>query len=256
MSDYQQDVNEESAWLTVSDLMAGLMMVFLFIAIVLMRQAIVDKEKYESIAEIYFETKQEIAKQIQQEFEDDLQRWYATIDEKSLTLFFTPPETMFENGRAEIANEYQAVLADFFPRYLNILKTGYFVKTDGSRINFSDIISEVRIEGHTSSVWRGAESQQDAYFRNMKLSQDRTRTVLSYVSNLEAVQPNATWVQDKIAAVGLSSSKLRYIEFECNDTSSEVNKASCTEDVEASQRVSFRIITNADSQIETIFGAQ
>ena len=48
---------EESHWLSVSDLMAGLMMVFLFIAIALMRQAFVERDKVQEVAVAYQRTK-------------------------------------------------------------------------------------------------------------------------------------------------------------------------------------------------------
>lgn len=56
-----------------------------------------------------------------------------------------------------------------FPRYLDVL------------LQFRDSIDEVRIEGHTNSAWNERSTSDEAYFKNMKLSQGRTRSVLEYV---------------------------------------------------------------------------
>jgi outer membrane protein OmpA-like peptidoglycan-associated protein len=104
---------------------------------------------------------------------------------------------------------------------------------------FNASINEVRIEGHTSSVWNRYNSDKEAYFNNMKLSQGRTRSVLEYVYEIAATVHYQPWIKSHIAAVGLSSSQLI---FDDNNV----------EDRAKSRRVSFRVITNADIQIKRI----
>ena len=65
-----------------------------------------------------------------------------------------------------------------FPRYLNVLT------------QFRDSIDEVRIEGHTSSLWNHRSTPEEAYFNNMALSQGRTRAVLEYTGDLSAAGQN------------------------------------------------------------------
>jgi len=80
------------------------------------------------------------------------------------------------------------------------------------------------------------------YFGNMNLSQDRTNSVLNYVLNdLRTEIPNEyrKWLRDHTAAVGLSSSK-------------PILDENGNEDKNKSRRVTFRIITNADSKIQQI----
>ena len=48
---------EEDHWLSLSDLMAGLMIVFLFISIVLMRDALLERDKIKEIASAYQDNK-------------------------------------------------------------------------------------------------------------------------------------------------------------------------------------------------------
>ena len=101
-------------------------------------------------------------------------------------------------------------------------------------------IDEVRIEGHTSSEWGNGTRPDDAYFFNMALSQNRTRSVLNYSYFLTQLSntPRA-WIKSSFAAVGLASSRLKL-------------NSDGTENKQQSRRVSFRVITNADIQIRKI----
>jgi len=218
--------DNEDHWLSVSDLMAGLMMVFLFIAISLMRDAMIERDKIKDVAVAYQENQVSIYESLIEEFQKDLDKWNADIDDETLTFTFKSPDTLFDDGDTEIKNEYKMILNDFFPRYLKIV------------YNFQNSINEIRIEGHTSSKWNTKTSLDDAYFKNMKLSQGRTRSVLNDIYNLNEVQKNKDWIKNKTAAVGFSSSKLIY--------------KNGKEDTDASKRVSFRVITNSDIQIRKI----
>lgn len=218
---------EESHWLSVSDLMAGLMMVFLFIAVALMRQAFIERDKIKDVAIAYQENQVAIYDALITEFENDLQRWDADIDKESLTFTFRSPDVLFARGEIEVTPRYQELLQEFFPRYMQVLD------------DFSNSINEVRIEGHTSSVWNSGTTESGAYFLNMRLSQGRTRSVLAYVHNLDEVEQYRPWIKRHFAAVGLSSSRL-------------VRDESGNEDRERSRRVTFRVITNADIQMRKI----
>lgn len=223
----KHDEQEESHWLSVSDLMAGLMMVFLFIAIALMRNAFIERDKIKQVAVAYQENQVAIYQALNSEFEQDLKGWDAEIDRETLTLTFKSPDVLFDSGQETISQEYMELLNNFFPRYMEVLAP------------FKDSINEVRIEGHTSSPF-GKASADDAYFGNMALSQGRTRSVLNYVYLIPDVSEHKPWIKKHLAAVGLSSSQLVY-------------KNNGKENYKASRRVSFRVITNADIQIKKIF---
>jgi len=220
------DEQEESHWLSVSDLMAGLMMVFLFISIALMRNALLERDKIKQVAVAYQENQVAIYEALSGEFSNDLDSWNAVIDEDTLTFTFKSPDILFETGSADVNAEYKELLSDFFPRYMKILEP------------YNESINEVRIEGHTNSAWNNAPDDV-AYFKNMDLSQRRTRSVLEYVYMLDDVQQRRPWMKTHIAAVGLSSSHL-------------ILDDNGVEDWQGSKRVSFRVITNADIQIKSI----
>ncbi|MCF1457095.1 MAG: OmpA family protein [Shewanella sp.] len=211
-------------WLTVSDLMAGLMMVFLFIAIVFMMITQQENDKIKDVAVAYQQNQVTIYEALQQEFKDDLDKWGATIDQETLAFNFQSPDVLFANNETRLSAAYKDILDDFFPRYINVLKP------------YRDSLDEIRIEGHTSSVGLRGSTEAEAYFYNMRLSQGRTRAVLEYGYAL--MPEEADWIKANIAAVGFSSSRL-------------VMKDG-VEDAAKSRRVSFRAITNADIQIKRI----
>jgi outer membrane protein OmpA-like peptidoglycan-associated protein len=173
---HRHDEQEESHWLSVSDLMAGLMMVFLFIAIALMRNAFIERDKIKQVAVTYQENQVAIYQALNTEFEDDLKKWDAHIDEESLTVTFKSPEVLFEQNKIELKEKFKALLNNFFPRYMHVLEP------------FHSSINEIRIEGHTSSIWNRYVSETEAYFKNMDLSQGRTRSVLEFVYYIESAE--------------------------------------------------------------------
>lgn len=214
--------NEDNEWLSVSDLMSGLMILFMFIAI----NMILETQK---VAKTYQENQQGIYYALLTEFEKDLSQWGAEIDPKTLTFTFNSPDILFETGQSTLKPHYQQILANFFPRYMRVVN------------QYQHSINEIRIEGHTSSEWSEGRGSDFAYFENMRLSQDRTRAVLNYVYHLNSVAEYRPWIKENLAAVGLSSAKI-------------IKNEQQQEDKAKSKRVTFRILTNADEQIQKIAG--
>lgn len=219
--------HEQTQWMPVSDLMAGLMMVFLFIAVALMHHVQAENEAITDVAETYRNKQQAIVTALNTEFEKDFEGWGAELDRETLMITFQSPDINFAQGSTRLPQRYKDILDDFFPRYMKVLDA------------FHDAIDEIRIEGHTSSDWQVGIGPDQSYFRNMNLSQGRTRTVLNHVYNLPEVVSYRPWIKSNIAAVGLSSSKL-------------ILNEDGFEDKERSRRVSFRVISNADEQIKKI----
>lgn len=225
----KRKINHESSehWVSVSDLMSGLMMVFLFISIALMRHALIERDKIKEVAVAYQNNQVALYEALITEFQADLKRWNAAIDKDTLSFEFKSPDILFGLGSSEMSPQFKNVLSDFFPRYMGVLD------------QFKNSINEVRIEGHTSSRWNTGINPEEAYFRNMELSQSRTRSVLLFVQGLKASPEDQAWIRLNVAAVGLSSSRL-VLDTEGN------------EDPERSRRVTFRVMSNADTQIRRL----
>lgn len=215
---------------TISDLMSGLMIIFLLIAIAYMHNVAEGQKKVKQIAVTYQKTQIELYQQLMEEFKNDLPRWKANIDKETLAIRFLEPEILFELGKAEINDNFKNILNDFFPRYLDIIFSE----------QFQNNIEEIRIEGHTSSEWGdGIVSKDEAYFNNMALSQERTRAVLLYCYNLLSVSHYKEKMKRYITANGLSSSQPIY----------DINGL---EIKNLSRRVEFRTRTNAEQKIVQI----
>lgn len=214
-------------WMSVSDLMSGLMIVFLFVSIAMLHFVRVERDRIKEIAIAYRDTQVSLYKDLQEEFSEDLGKWGAEIDQETLEVRFFNPDLLFESGRSDIRPKFQAMLDDFLPRYLGVI-SGY-----------KDRIEEIRIEGHTSSDWATGVTVDAAYFNNMALAQSRTREVLEYAYDLARSDEEREWVRQKIAAVGFSSSRI-------------VRNESGEEDILRSRRVAFRVITDSETQIRRI----
>src|SRR6201996_6580820 len=137
-------VGEESHWIPLTDLMTGLMVIFLLIAVSYMMQVEADAQRIKKIAIAYSDIKDALFDDLQKEFKTDLPKWKAQLLKNDLAIRFSEPEVLFDSGSSQLKPEFQAILQDFFPRYLRILTLP----------KYRDAISEVRIEGHTSSDWK------------------------------------------------------------------------------------------------------
>ena len=226
----EQDTEEH--WISISDMMAGLMVIFLFIAISYMLHVRADKEKIEQIAVTYEELQSDLYADLEEEFKNDLDKWNAVLTKQTLSIRFKEPEVLFAQGAAEVRLPFKQILDDFFPRYIQILR----------RPKYINDIAEIRIEGHTSSEWQVGTSPEVAYIHNMELSQGRTRSVLEYVLQIPSVRRNQEiqdWLTRYLTANGLSSSKL-------------IAYPEGRENREESRRVEFRVRTNAEKRIVEI----
>lgn len=222
-------VDENPFSLSLGDLMAGLLLIFVLLLSFVMLDLMVKEKRQLEIAEKYKNLQDALYHDLFREFEKDLERWKADLDSLTLSVRFKEPQVLFDQGNVEVKAAFKEILDDFFPRYVRILKKPAYI----------DDIVEIRIEGHTSSEWSDEVSQEDAYFRNMELSQDRTRSVLQYVLQLSTISEDRYWVKQYLTANGLSSSKF-------------IRHDDGTENKEGSRRVEFRVRTNSEKQLTEI----
>ena len=224
----------DKEWISISDLMSVLMMVFLFIAILFMLKVQDDSRQLESqheamtaVAEAYDDTKNALQEELRATFADDLQRWDAAVLADG-TVRFNHPQALFAVGRSELSGRFKAVLENFFPRYIAVL----------SSPRWRDEIEEIRIEGHTSSDWGGAGNSEQRYIRNAQLSQERAFAVLHYAYLLPTVAENRLWLRALLRANGVSNAKPVLVDG--------------VEDAQQSRRVEFSAKTRAADKIYDI----
>jgi outer membrane protein OmpA-like peptidoglycan-associated protein len=218
---------DEEHWIPLSDLMTSLMLVFLLIAIIYMIQVERASQNIKHIASSYQDLRSNLYHALNIEFHNDLKRWGAELD-PDLTIRFNNPDVLFDTGKSDIKPKFQNILNEFVHRYIRILTLPQYRSS----------IEELRIEGHTSSVWSSGTTADEAYILNMKLSQDRTRSTLQYILAMPSAQPDINWLHQVLTANGLSSSHIVIINGRENQA--------------RSQRVEFRVRTNADVRLQEI----
>lgn len=217
--------DENAHWITIADMMSGLMAVFLFISVSYMSTA---QEKTKG----YLDLKGEMFKDLNGEFKADLEKWNAEIDADSLTIRFKALDSLFATGSPTPKAEFINVIYNFFPRYSNLI---YSAK-------YRDHIEEIRIEGHTSSTGQFEDQPIEArYLYNLELSQARSRNVLRLALFAEDNEQLKLWLQKNLTANGLSFSK-------------PILDSNNLEDKEKSKRVEFRIKLKTEDVIKSIGG--
>ena len=159
------------------------------------------------------------------EFKDDLPRWNATL-ERDNTIRFNEPNILFKTGDAKIKDRFKIILANFYPRYLSIV---YQKK-------FSAEIDELRIEGHTSSIWKNTTDKEERYLKNADLSQARALSVLNYCFGIKGTTNYRSLLIRDLRSNGLSFAK-------------PILDTYGNEDQQRSQRVEFRVVTKARERI-------
>lgn len=222
----------EETWISISDMMAGLMVIFLFIAISYMLFVRSEKDKIEQIAHAYNQLQSALIDSLNSEFKYDFEKWNAELVDTTLSIQFRANRlnVLFGQGEANLRPYFQDILREFFPRYLEVLQ------------EFRDDITEIRIEGHTSSEWYTGVGPDEAYILNMELSQGRTRSVLEFVLQMPTIrQQDRNWIKGVLTANGLSSSQPLFVAGSTD-----------REDRVKSRRVEFRVQTNAEKRIDTI----
>lgn len=230
--------SNESHWISFSDIMTALMVIFMFIAI----SYIVEVQKKQQERDIIFEefkaTKEQLYAELQEEFKDDFKHWEVELD-KDLSIKFTNPDVLFRSGKSDIRPYFAQILNEFLPRYFNVLL----------QFKYKDKIAEIRIEGHTDTV-PAPQYDPDPYIGNVKLSQLRSAEVLKYFRNMSYYEqlPDSTehQLQFWITANGLSFGRTLDPNKELTAVSGKpINN-------EFSRRVEFKIVTTSEKLVERV----
>ena len=223
---------KHNVWMSVSDLMTGLMVIFLFVAIAYMIQV----NENQTVLTDYVETKNHLHDKLVKEFEADATQWQMQIG-KDLTMKFNNPQVLFATGSYQLTPAFKDILDKFIPRYLNILLND----------SLSERIQEIRIEGHTDNV-PAPQFDPDPFMANVKLSQLRSYSVLEYIKNMPSYKSYTDEQRRKLeywfTANGLSYGKA--VDSDGQYTALSGN----TIDKDKSRRVEFRIVTTGEEVLE------
>lgn len=221
--------NEDSShFISLSDIMTALMLVFMFLSVAIIFKINQNSEKADmmsNIVQTYEQKDNSIYKSLTETFDENKRKQLGIkINEADLSVSFEDDTIKFDTGKSEISKEFAEKLDGFFPYFINNMKDQI------------DDIQEIRIEGYADTDGiKGEKDEIKNYLFNMRLSQNRARNVLEYCINMPQTRKikkaDFDKIKEKITANGLSSSKMK-----------GNNKA-------ASRRVEFRIITTTNTEI-------
>lgn len=228
---------KDNFWIPYADLMTVLMVIFLFISLAYMGLIQMQKKEQDKIFEEYKKTKENLLTELKQTFEHDKKRWALELD-NDLSIKFTNPQVLFDEGKWDITPTFKTILQEFLPKYLNVVMQD----------KYRDKIAEIRIEGHTNTKPIGKTN--DPYIDNMELSQNRARNVLSFLRKqdcfIQLESSKKERLQYWFTANGLSYGRTI-------DESSRLTFVSKTDiDPNKSRRVEFRIVTTSEILVEKV----
>lgn len=223
-----------NVWMSVSDLMTGLMVIFLFIAIAYMIRVRDDISEYK-------DTKEEIYNNLKNKFTDgEIANGTISVN-PDLSMRFLQTTTQFASGQRTLPESFEQTLDTIMPKYLDVL------------VNLNDTLKsklkEIRIEGHTDDVGF-PQIDKDPYRANLILSQERARNVLFYILDIidtkDYSETDKLLLQHLLTANGYSYS--RALDSSGNEIFRTQNKI----DDDKSRRVEIRIITDEKAVLEKL----
>lgn len=187
---HKREEEETSYWLSYSDMMAALLLIFILIISFTILQSTSQYE--EKQAEL--EQQQEVIKEQQEQLdkligirkeliealkeEFDGTDMSINVDEKTGSIALDS-SILFDSGQAVLKQSGESLLKKFIPKYIGVL----------TNKQFKEYVSEIIIEGHTDS--------EGDYLYNLELSQKRALSVSSYCLNAK----NAVLSESKIKGV-------------------------------------------------------
>ena len=162
-SNQSSDGNENVFWVTMSDLLLGLVVVFLVLFVFAITGFTQNKINEK---ETQYEVTEKIAQELQKNnIKVDVDKFSGTIKISDLELF--------ELNSWELSSKGKAFMSKFVPVYLDSIMKDKQVR---------DGISQIVIEGHTDSqTFAGAKSVEEKYYKNMDLSLKRASSVAQYI---------------------------------------------------------------------------
>ncbi len=164
----------QTYWLSFSDLMAGVLIVFILFFVMKINSEI----KLRKIFEELFNVKEQIVKEIKKTFQanenievltDGTVRFF--IEEQS--------KQWFKIGNSKLMEAGQEQLDEFTIKYIEILFSP----------KYREYIDRIEVEGHTDSSGKGTNEETN-YLFNLHLSQKRAYNVAEYIHKSVMLSPD------------------------------------------------------------------
>lgn len=163
LTNSNNEVQENVFWITMTDLLLGLAVIFIVLFVLAMTGFTQAKLQEQHL-------KSEIAKDLAQELNS--KNIYAQVDLSSGIVKLSDLQ-LFELGSYQLSNDGKAFLNKFIPIYLNAVY---------SNPKIADKVVNIVIQGHTDSQsFAGVSSKDLQFIKNMELSTQRANEVAKYM---------------------------------------------------------------------------
>lgn len=226
----------DSHWVSISDMMTGLMVIFMFIAISYILEVNRKQAELTNIIEQYEETRQVIQTDLLNMLLENMSEYqdYIKFDMLNLNIKFIGEEIQFASDSEAIRPKFKEILDKFIPLYLEII----------SKPEYKDKIAEVRIEGHANKVYPATTS---SYMKGVSWSQRRAKNVLNYFIQNKSFQSLSPKQKERLEfwLVANGYGYGRNID-EAGTYTLESEEESCST---CSRRVEFRIVTTSEQVV-------
>lgn len=223
-----------SNWISLSDMMTCLMLIFMLIAVTAIQQVKKQEAESKQLVNDFEQTRSEIFSDLKSTFGEYKDEWGIEVT-SDLVVKFNNPDLLFDTDSPTIKPEYKSILDKFIPLYLSIINNPKYL----------DKIKEIRIEGHTADPTQ----LNPTYMDMVALSQLRANSVLSYIRESASYNTLSERDRDRLtfwfSANGLGNGRAL-------DSSGHYRFLSGGDVSPISRRVEFRIVTNSDELINKI----
>lgn len=218
-------------WISLSDMMTWLMLIFLLISVLAISEVNKKNEDEKKILIEYNNTKADIYKDLKKVFLEKEKEWNFTISE-DLSAKFWNDSLLFEPDSYILKDNFKNILDEFIPKYFGIL----------NQEKYKNQINEIFIEWH---AWKC-----ESYLDCINISQDRANEVLKYIFESQYYK-NLPEKDKKSLEFLLTStwfSNWRNLNFDWNS----IFKNGWEVNYNISRRVEFRISTKSDELVEKL----
>lgn len=142
-------LSREDEWVSLSDIMTSLMLVFLFIAVYF----IVSTKDIIEFPKVFQRNEVLLHSELNKVLKNNLSKWGADLDTTGLVRFNNSQFIQFDTGSSDLSPQFKSVIDEFFKNYLTVVMKPEIEKN----------IKEIYIEGHTSTYWSRNSSKQESY---------------------------------------------------------------------------------------------
>lgn len=226
--------HQASTWISLSDMMTSLMLIFMLIAIITISEVKRQETENNRLVTEFRQTQLELHKELKQTFDPYKDEWGIEVTD-DLVVKFNNPDLLFDTDTSTIKPEFSTILDEFIPRYLQIVNSS----------RYANKIKEIRIEGHTADE----TEKNPTYMSLVELSQARADAVLAYIRDSRAFTSLPNMDKEKLmfwfSANGLGNGRA----LDANGNYRFISNKSISP---ISRRVEFRIVTNSEELVREI----